>query len=115
MRTKQIGRGDLASKLISPRPGRQPSARSARSAMAFSFYADQRSIGMKRFSMGFGRASAVLSLLAVAAGVHAGERPIVGAGSGALNYVSARLVGGGNVSHLGTCSMSINLISLDQG
>ena len=57
---------------------------------------------MKCFSKMLGLAVAFLSLLAVAAPVHAGERPIKGSGSGHLDYNASRLDASGDVTHLGS-------------
>jgi hypothetical protein len=56
---------------------------------------------MRRFSMLLVLVLAVLSLLAAAPPASAGERPIKGSGSGALNLFTARMLAVGRVAHLG--------------
>ena len=63
---------------------------------------------MKRFSIRLGFVLAILSLLVIATAAHAGERPIKGSGSGAINWFTARMNGGGGIRHLGKSSVQFN-------
>ena len=72
---------------------------------------------VKRSSIRISLMLAVLSLLVVASGAGAGERPFKGGGGGMLSLSPAQFQARGKVVHLGRCSLTVNLdqSSLDSG